>query len=32
VFFLVNAGTVSHDMIIRDSANNRIAGNELISG
>jgi plastocyanin len=31
VFFLVNAGTVSHDMIIRDSSNNRVAGSELIS-
>jgi plastocyanin len=30
-FFLVNAGTVSHDMIIRDASNNRIAGSELIS-
>jgi plastocyanin len=30
-FFLVNAGNVSHDMIIRDSGNNRIAGSELIS-
>ena len=31
VFFLVNGGTVSHDMIIRDSSGNRIAGSELIS-
>jgi plastocyanin len=31
VFFLVNAGTTSHDMIIRDSSNNRVAGSELIS-
>ncbi len=31
VFYLVNAGTVSHDMIIRDSSNNRVAGSELIS-
>jgi plastocyanin len=30
-FFLVNGGTVSHDMVIRDSSNNRIAGSELIS-
>jgi plastocyanin len=31
VFYLVNAGTVSHDMIIRDNSNNRVAGSELIS-
>ena len=31
VFFLVNSGSVSHDMIIRDSSNNRVAGSELIS-
>jgi plastocyanin len=31
VFYLVNAGTVSHDMIIRDSSNNRLEGSELIS-
>lgn len=31
VFFLVNAGTVSHDMIIRDQGGNRVAGSELIS-
>jgi plastocyanin len=31
VFYLVNAGTTSHDMIIRDSSNNRIDGSELIS-
>lgn len=31
VFFLVNAGTMSHDMIIRDSTGNRVAGSELIS-
>jgi plastocyanin len=30
-FFLVNAGTVSHDMVIRDSNNNHVAGSELIS-
>lgn len=30
-FFLVNGGTASHDMIIRDASNNRIAGSELIS-
>lgn len=31
VFYLVNAGTVAHDMIIVDSSNNRVAGSELIS-
>jgi nitrite reductase (NO-forming) len=31
VFFLVNAGAVSHDMIIRDTSGTRIAGSELIS-
>ncbi len=31
VFFLVNAGTTSHDFIIRDSSNNRVSGSELIS-
>jgi plastocyanin len=31
VFFLVNAGTTSHDFIIRDASNNRISGSELIS-
>jgi len=31
VFYLVNAGTVSHDMIIRDSSNHRVDGSELIS-
>jgi plastocyanin len=32
VFWLVNAGNgTSHDMIIRDSSNTRIAGSELIS-
>ena len=30
-FFLVNGGTISHDMIIRDSSGNRVAGSELIS-
>jgi plastocyanin len=30
VFYLVNAGTVSHDMIIRDSSKNRVDGSELI--
>ena len=33
VFFLVNTGTVSHDMIIRDSSGNRVSGaaSELVS-
>jgi len=31
VFYLVNAGTSSHDMIIRDSSNNRVDGSDLIS-
>ena len=31
VFFLVNAGTTSHDLIIRDSSNNRVNGSELVS-
>jgi plastocyanin len=31
VFYLVNAGSVGHDMVIRDSSKNRIAGSELVS-
>jgi uncharacterized cupredoxin-like copper-binding protein len=31
VFFLVNAGTTSHDFIIRDASNTKVAGSELIS-
>jgi plastocyanin len=31
VFYLVNTGTVSHDMIIRDSTKNRVAGSDLVS-
>lgn len=31
VFFLVNAGTQSHDMAIRDSSNKRIGTSELVS-
>ena len=31
VFFLVNGGTTSHDMIIRDSGGSRMAGSELVS-
>jgi plastocyanin len=31
VFFLVNAGTVSHDMVLRDGSGNRVAASELVS-
>lgn len=31
VFYLVNAGTAGHDMIINDSAGNRVAGSDLVS-
>ena len=31
VFFLVNSGNVAHDMVIRDSSNNRVAASELVS-
>jgi len=31
VFYLVNAGTVSHDMVIRDASGNRMAASELVS-
>lgn len=31
VFFLVNSGTTSHNMVIRDSANKRIKASELVS-
>ena len=31
VFYLVNAGSVAHDMVIRDSAKKKIAGSELVS-
>ncbi|TAN35014.1 hypothetical protein EPN29_01480 [bacterium] len=31
VFFLVNAGSVAHDMIIRDGSGTRVAGSELVS-
>ena len=31
VFFLVNGGSVAHDMIIRDSGGNRVGGSELVS-
>jgi plastocyanin len=31
VFFLVNSGTTSHDMVIRDSTGKRLATSDLIS-
>ncbi|HYT11849.1 MAG TPA: cupredoxin domain-containing protein [Candidatus Nitrosopolaris sp.] len=31
VFYLVNAGTTSHDMVIRDSSGKRMAASELVS-
>ena len=31
VFYLVNAGTASHDMVIRDSTGKRLAASELVS-
>jgi plastocyanin len=31
VLYLVNSGTISHDMIIRDSAGGTVASSELIS-
>ncbi len=31
VFFLVNAGTVSHDMIIVDGSGNRVDASDLVS-
>ena len=31
VFFLVNSGTTSHNLIIRDTANRRVKGSDLIS-
>ena len=31
VFFLVNSGTTSHNLIIRDSANRRVKGSDLVS-
>ncbi len=30
-FWLVNSGSVAHDLIIRDSNNNRVAASELVS-
>ena len=31
VFFLVNSGTTSHNLIIRDSSNRRLKGSDLLS-
>jgi plastocyanin len=31
VFFVVNAGTISHDLAIRDSNNTKVGASELIS-
>jgi uncharacterized cupredoxin-like copper-binding protein len=31
VFFVVNGGSLSHDMVIRDSSKHRIAGTDLLS-
>ncbi len=31
VFWLVNSGSLAHDLVIRDSSNNRIAASELVS-
>ena len=31
VFFLVNAGTTQHDLVIRDASNNKVTGSELVS-
>ena len=31
VFYLVNAGTIAHDFVIRDSAGNRLDASELVS-
>jgi plastocyanin len=31
VFYLVNAGTTSHDLIIRDGSGNRVDGSDLMS-
>jgi plastocyanin len=30
-FWLVNSGSLAHDMVIRDTSNNRIAASELLS-
>jgi plastocyanin len=31
VFYLVNAGTIAHDLVIRDSSGTRLAASELVS-
>lgn len=31
VFYVVNAGTVSHDMIIQNGSGSRVSGSQLIS-
>ncbi len=31
VFFVVNGGSIAHDLVIRDSSGNRKAGSELVS-
>ena len=31
VFFLVNAGAQSHDLVIKDSSGTRVGGSELVS-
>jgi uncharacterized cupredoxin-like copper-binding protein len=31
VFFLVNAGSLQHDMIISDSSGTKVAGSDLVS-
>lgn len=31
VFFLVNGGTISHDLVVTDSSGNRLGASELIS-
>jgi plastocyanin len=30
-FWLVNSGGIAHDMVIRDSSNNRVAASELVT-
>jgi plastocyanin len=31
VFYLVNAGSTGHDLVVKDSSGNKIAGSELVS-
>jgi plastocyanin len=31
VFYLVNAGTVAHDLVIRDASGNRMGASDLVS-